>query len=341
MRCLALANALAARGAQCQFVSRHLSDVLANRIRGAGHETRMLPSRGFDLEKGRDAGAHADWLGTTWQVDAADTAALIGSSCDWLVVDHYALDSRWHDAMRGKTRHILAIDDLADRMLACDALLDPNYRRSGSDPFLSLVPRECRRFSGPRMALLHPSFSDANARARVRDTARHAFVYFSVAPAEFHVTVLDALSRTNLTADLVGAPSVINDQQLADHVAVRAGQIRLHGPQPSLLPFMERADLAIGPVGSSTWERFATGLPTLAVTIAHNQEAIARDLAADDLIELLGPLELITVDACLASLEKLMDSGRMARMSQRTRALCDGRGAARLADALVAACSSE
>ncbi|PLL14439.1 UDP-2,4-diacetamido-2,4,6-trideoxy-beta-L-altropyranose hydrolase [Tabrizicola sp. TH137] len=336
MRCLALANALSARGASCHLIARHLTDALAGRIRSAGHDLTLLPPRPHSVETGPLAPAHADWLGTFWADDAADSAAALGPGCDWLIVDHYALDARWHAALRPKARRILVIDDLADRPLACDALLDPNYRRPGEDPFAERVPPECHRFSSPQMALLDPAFAAAHARARVRTSARHAFLYLGTATADHHLPVLDALAATDLTADLVSSATVITDSRLTTHPAIRSGRIRLHGPQPSLLPFMERADLAIGPIGSSTWERFAMALPTLAVTIATNQERIAHDLATDRLTLLLGRLDSVTAATASAALTALMSPDMLVDMSRRTHALCDGRGAARLADALVA-----
>lgn len=331
MRCLALANALAAQGVRCQFIARHLTDRLAARIRAAGHDLTLLPPRPQVVETGPKAPAHAAWLGTHWQDDATDTAAALSETCDWLIIDHYALDARWHTALRPKAKRILVIDDLADRNLDCEVLVDPNHRRAGEAPFSNRIPQGCRVISGPQTALLDPAFAAAHDRARIRHRVSHVFLYLGTATAAQHLPFLDALSGTDLTADLVTAAALPGD-----HPAFTSGQIRLHGPQPSLLPFMEHADLAIGPIGSSTWERFATALPTLAVTIAANQERIARDLAADGLIRLLGPLDSVTPTALRAALTEMVQPDRLSAMSQATYALCDGRGAARLADALVA-----
>lgn len=335
MRCLSLANALTARGATCTFIARHLTDALADRIRGAGHALTLLPARQVATEQGPSAPSHSGWLGTLWQDDATDTLAALGRICDWLIVDHYSLDRRWHDALRAKARRILVIDDLADRPLGCDALLDPNFRPRGDDPFQTRVPDLCQRFSGPRMALLDPSFATAHARARIRTEARHVFVYLGNARADHHLPVLDALARTGLTADLVGSAPVIGDARLTGHPALLCGRIRLHGPQPSLLPFMEKADLAIGPIGSSTWERCCAALPTIAISIAENQETIARNLAAEGLILLLGRIEHQTCDAYHAALNDLSQTAALGRMSRLTHAICDGLGAPRMADALV------
>lgn len=341
MRCLALANALAERGATCHFIARHLTDGLADRILAAGHHLTRLPDRPVAVEPGPQAPPHSDWLATLWHDDAADTAAALGPGCDWLIVDHYALDARWHAALRPKARRILAIDDLADRPFACDLLVDPNYRQVGDAPFSGRIPKDCRVIAGPQTALLDPAFAKAHERARIRHTARHAFLYLGAATAELHVPFLAALAATSLTADLVATAATLADGRLASHPAIVSRQVRLHGPQPTLLPFMEKADLAIGPIGSSTWERFATALPTLAVTIATNQERIARNLAADRLVLLLGRLDTVTPAAASAALAAMMSPDALADMSRRVHALCDGSGATRLANALVDGAASD
>src|SRR5262245_37993623 len=97
MRCLTLADGLKHDGAHVRFVCRHLSAGLRELVRG--HELSML--EGNEAPGGLDELAHASFLGTGQHSDAADTLrALSGQAWDWLIVDHYALDSRWESALR-------------------------------------------------------------------------------------------------------------------------------------------------------------------------------------------------------------------------------------------------
>ena len=45
-RCLTLANALRAAGAQTLLISRHIPEILAQRVRAAGHKLVVLPAKG-------------------------------------------------------------------------------------------------------------------------------------------------------------------------------------------------------------------------------------------------------------------------------------------------------
>ena len=116
-RCLSLALALQALGAQCLFVLRDHGLDAAAPLRAHGLPALLLPPPSPGAPEPQ-APAHAAWLGTPQAVDAADTLAALRSAgwpaADWLVVDHYALDARWHRAVQPVLgARLAAIDDLA------------------------------------------------------------------------------------------------------------------------------------------------------------------------------------------------------------------------------------
>jgi len=51
---------------------------------------------------------------------------------------------------------------------------------------------------------------------------------------------------------------------------------------------MASADLALGAGGTATWERCYVGLPTIATSIAPNQDAVLAELAAAGALVSLG-----------------------------------------------------
>lgn len=123
MRCMCLADALYRRGATIRFVTRQLPT----------HLREMLIDRSYDV-------AAVDGI-----ADAQETAgALAATAWDWLIVDHYALDARWEAMLRGHTKQILAIDDLADRPHDCDVLLDQNLHADMDRRYAGKVPPTCQ-----------------------------------------------------------------------------------------------------------------------------------------------------------------------------------------------------
>lgn len=321
MRCLTLAEALRAAGAECVFVCRahsgHLCDAIAARgfpvltlreaamVGTAEHMANATAhgsaerSGGFE-PTGEDL-AHAHWLGVPWERDARDTAAALaqhwgGAPADWLVVDHYALDARWQAALAGRYDRLLVIDDLADRPHLADILLDQNAGRVVDD-YDGLVPPDCARLIGPAHALLRSQFAQARPTALAR---RQRFTHIK------HVLVtLGGIDQHNATGAVLAAlanSAFVTHHAPADHACkisvvmgenapwladVRSQAERMPIPTQVLVNVadmasaMVAADVCVGAAGSTAWERCALGLPTVMLTLADNQKAAAKALTDD------------------------------------------------------------
>jgi UDP-2,4-diacetamido-2,4,6-trideoxy-beta-L-altropyranose hydrolase len=96
---------------------------------------------------------------------------------------------------------------------------------------------------------------------------------------------------------------------------------------------MTAADLAITGGGSTTWERCALGLPALAVVQSPDQSAIAQAVAQAGGHRLLGSSAEVVAADYTAALDALSPAA-LRQMSTAAAALCDGRGAERVATLL-------
>ena len=152
-RCLALASAARREGASIVFVCRDLGLPVARQLRQSGEDCLELPRPQGDPVAPTGV-AHADWAQVDQMRDAAETvAALAGSTFDWVVVDHYSFDARWHRAIREATgARVLVVDDLADRMLLADLVVEADdhhairrrlARASYLEPCIDGKPLEC------------------------------------------------------------------------------------------------------------------------------------------------------------------------------------------------------
>lgn len=298
MRCLTLADALEAQGADCQFISRehpgHLREVILQRgyrvncpvaqDHSAQIAIKNIVKKSSNLQQ---EPAHAAWLGSTWQADAQETAAILADlQPDWLVVDHYALDQRWEEALAPHYRKLLVIDDLADRPHRCDLLLDQNLGRKPQD-YARWVPAACHVLVGPQYALLRPEFAALRPYSLQRRQAQPALnrlliTMGGVDQPNATGQVLQALKTCALPTDcritvIMGltAPWLQNVRELAaempwlTEVVVNVNDMAQR---------MADSDLAIGAAGSTSWERCCLGLPTLMVVLADNQKEAAVHL---------------------------------------------------------------
>ena len=98
---------------------------------------------------------------------------------------------------------------------------------------------------------------------------------------------------------------------------------------------MAAADMAIGAGGASTWERCCLGLPTLAVIVADNQRDMIRRLASDGALLAVDMHDAAFEAAFGAALDRLVGLEVRIALRARSAPLCDGRGAERIADAIL------
>lgn len=315
MRCLSLADALRRRGATIRFVSHRLPT----------HALQMLIDRAYDA---------AEIDGTA---DAEETAsALAGSTFDWLVVDHYALDASWESKLRQQARHILAIDDLADRPHDCDVLLDQNLHPDMDGRYTGKVPRSCLMLLGPRYALLREEFQRARPQTSARTgPAARVLVSFGGADAQNHTAhAIEALlaSGADLSVDVV-----IGTQHAHQHdieSACRRHRFQCHVQTRRMAELMAAADLAIGAGGITTWERCCMGVPSLVLSVAANQHAVVDEAARQGLLYAAGSASL-DVPALALHLKALLDNTALREMMSRNGlGAVDGRGVERVARVL-------
>lgn len=337
MRCLSLAAALRSRGARVQFASRVLEGHLHAAIRDQGYGLHALPAPAGACVSRADI-AHAAWLGVDEQQDAAETLAVIDGLGEptTLVVDHYALDARWQRVLRPNVRRIAVIDDLADRAHDADLLLNQNL---GADAarYTGLMPPGCISLFGPRYALLREEFAQARRGLLPRSGALRRVLVFlgGVDAGGYTERAIEALAlcRLPLDVDVVVGPS--NPRGV--DIAARCRELGYACAQGAadMAARMATADLAIGAGGSTTWERACLGLPSLLLIVAGNQRAGAQALAAAGCaVAVEGaqaqPHALAAIVSRLAA-----DQAQLRDMATRSLALVDGRGAGRVARAIL------
>lgn len=345
MRCLTLADALKAQGADCHFISREHPGHLLEVIRQRGYKVNSLvapvqPAQTAiknivnQAHSAQQEPAHTAWLGSTWQADAQETAAILAAlQLDWLAVDHYALDRRWEEVLAPHYRKLLVIDDLADRPHRCDLLLDQNLGRQPQD-YAALVPAHCQLLIGPHFALLSPKFAVLRPyslqRRQTQPALRHLLITMGgVDRSDATGQVLRALKTCALPADCritvvmgLTAPWLQNVRELAaqmpwpTEVVVNVNDMAQR---------MADSDLAIGAAGSTSWERCCLGLPTLMVVLAENQQLGAQALEAAHAARLIGSVSEVSGQLPVAAAE-LIDSDCQSRMSLAASAITDGQG---------------
>ena len=340
MRCLALADVLRERGAQCDFICRPHAGHLLELIGHHGHNAIALPAPEDNYLSSRGA-TYAAWLGTDWAMDAEQTRqALSGKSVDWLVVDHYSLDHQWERVLRLSCQHLMVIDDLANRTHDSDLLLDQNLGRTAGD-YVDLLPPRTRTLIGPQYALLRREFSQWRQYSLQRRAhPKLKYLLISMGGVDKDNTtglVLQVLKGCDLTPDLritvlmgLSAPWVRQVQAQATQMPWPT-QVLVGADNVAQL--MADSDLAIGASGSTSWERCCLGVPAIQIVLADNQKSIATALEKEGAaIVAEGEMLQLTLPALLS---QIAEETALQTMTHRASRVADGDGAAKVAELLT------
>ncbi|KRB49385.1 UDP-2,4-diacetamido-2,4,6-trideoxy-beta-L-altropyranose hydrolase [Phenylobacterium sp. Root700] len=314
MRSLSLARALEQHGADCVFLA-------------PPEAVAILDAFAPDMAR-EDATA----------IDAETLLdAVTGVRFDAVVFDHYGLGRAEHEAV-AQGRPTLVIDDLADRPLAADLILDSGPARVEAD--YALFAGQARLLLGPNYAPVRPEFAALREQALARRGGPVERILVALGLTDvggITARVVDRLRQRNgqLAFDVVlgsTAPSLPGLRRVAAHDP----RLTLHVDARDMADLTLNADIAIGGGGSTTWERCTLGLPSLLITLADNQRPAARALVDRDAV-LMVDAEADGFETAFdrAAVRLMTDAACRARLTAASLEVCDGLGADRVATAFL------
>ena len=311
MRCLALGQAWIGRGGECVLVGS-VPEKLRERLESAG--MRVAP-----VAEGSTGSGPVEPL---------------AERDSWVVLDGYGFDNG--DAVRLKEAgcRVLYLDDMAllDRY---DADLVLNQNPHAGQFRYALGSGEL--LLGPRFALLREEFlgggpGNGNVAA---DGLRLLISFGGSDPSGTSRVALDALDGvpSRLAVTVVLGPEFGG----IDEIRAAAGRSKhsvelVHAPS-DMAGLMRTADIAVCPASVTSLEFAALGVPTIAVTVADNQEGIAAALERQGVAVDAGRRDAMLEDRIAKVCRMLAADGEKRRaMADAGRRYVDGRGARRVAE---------
>ena len=337
MRCLALAQELRRQGASCHLAT--CRPEAATAWTDDGFPVLPLP--------GAIAGA----------AELAATAALAARpGTRWLICDSYALSAAEHAVLRRAGCRMACWDDLADRPLSCDLVINHN---AGA----ALLDYPCPALLGPHYATLrreilglhrHPgggiliTFGAAEpaelglAAARALLTAcPDAAVHLVCPPVQAAEEALPSLipmslkahpcprrARSALGRGLNGRLPAHRFEPMSN---IPLAGMTLHPVGPALAPLMAAADVVLCAGGVTLLELAFLGAPMVVLPLADNQQPGSRAMAAAGAAVIAEDL----TDAAQAVARLRADDRAREAMAAAGRTLVDGHGAERVARRLL------
>ena len=322
MRCLALAQAWQSQGGSVTFLSCCEESALQERVSASG----------FGFIPLKQAHPAPDDLKTT-------LSQLGRTGSAWLAADGYHFDLYYQQAVRAAGYHLLVIDDTACwPEYAADVLLNQNVN---ADALPYKTNADAKLLLGPTHALLRREFLDWSEWRRTGPAvARKVLVTMGGSdPDNVTLSVLEALTQVDmpgLEVKLVAGPANPHHDLLRRAVDSSTVNVELLKNVADMPLLMSWADVAVSAAGSTSWELAFMGLPSILMVLADNQKGVARGLDQTGAAISLDEHNRVSQRDLQETLSGLLqDVGLRQQISQQARALVDGKGAARVVEALM------
>lgn len=319
MRCLTLASALRGSGVGSRFVTRAYSDNILRLIKDAGFKIKAFAPE------------------TAMAEDLAETLkSAKNSGADAVICDGYKFDEGYYSGIKASGLRLVVIDDLADKKIPADIVLNQNIYAS-PEMYEHLVRPETRLLLGTRYCLLRKEFADKRKafRRTIGDVGEVLITLGGADPENHTLKLIRALEgsgrRLKVTA-VLGAANP-NIESVREFAADSFNEVEIIVNAGNMAELMARADIGMTAGGTTVWETACMGLPTLILTLADNQKEVASVMGKRGISIFLGQaeeVEIKTVREAFISLAS--DKPLRSTMMGKNMELVDGKGADRVAE---------
>jgi UDP-2,4-diacetamido-2,4,6-trideoxy-beta-L-altropyranose hydrolase len=275
MRCSVLAHIFKQHGFRVVFFCTDFLGNMAEWLKRNGYEVVLIP---IDNTIKINPKKHAQWLANSVETDAQYCIDKIEKKNGIMMVDHYSIESNWHQLIQPFVNKLIVIDDLADRTYSCDIIIDPTLTRKQSDYQSRLFKSVDKYFIANEGVLLRPEFSAITSNKKTDNSHRVLISMGGSDPLNSLIILCEWVKKIKL----VDCISVIISSQcphlneLQDYAEI--SDIQLHIDCLNIAELMSQHDWFVGAYGSTTWERMALGLAGIGIEIAANQAPLARSV---------------------------------------------------------------
>ncbi|WP_261818004.1 UDP-2,4-diacetamido-2,4,6-trideoxy-beta-L-altropyranose hydrolase [Vibrio gallicus] len=333
MRCLVLADELAAQGHRVCFACLPQEGDMVTFIQNRGFKVISLTSLGKSTPPKSDED-YLGWLQRPIEVDAHNFIQLI-ENADVVVTDHYAIGCEWQTIVRHHYQcKIVAIDDLK-RIHDSDLIIDQTLGRDSSE-----YSGDRAVLAGSQYSLISPHFSHVREKALEKTSylvrPKVLVSMGGIDAPNATLRVLESLSqRVDADFTVLLSPRAPHYYKVIAFCAKYENLTHIDFVQ-DMSQLMLLHDIAIGAPGSTTWERAALGLPSIVIPLAPNQNEICTKLEAYNAAIRVSLLNL--EEELPEAYVKLVENWSVYRSKSFN--LCDGRGVKIAVAAINGVCGS-
>lgn len=258
------------------------------------------------------------------------------SEFEWFVLDSYRVSSEYMKFLKDAGKKILLIDDLADREIFADIILNQNTNAFSLK--YKFDNANTKLLFGPKYSLLRREFLNIKPASPRKKVEKLLVTMGAADPVNATYKIVDLLNKMNLNIDIdvIMGPAYRFKQQLKELKV--DFKFNLYENVSDMWNYMNAADIIINAGGTTNYEIAYLGKPNIIVVLADNQQLAAEKLDKDGVSINLGWYNQISFDKFEYAVNKLIsDFSLRQKMFENSVKLVDGRGAERVAEEMLSA----
>jgi UDP-2,4-diacetamido-2,4,6-trideoxy-beta-L-altropyranose hydrolase len=316
IRCLTLARCIRSHGGNVTFACRPLDGNLIEKILSENFEVKQINYSQSNFNVAADVSLVSELIKYL--------------DVDVLVCDHYDINHFWEDKFKFISV-LMVIDDLAEEEHHCDILLNQNYAKSFFEMYSRKKYCGTVMLLGLKYVLLQPEYIETRKNIVIKRSKKLNILVFFGGSDLHEMTKKTSEMMLNEYGNCVSLTVVVGAQNpraaaLKDYF-IMYKNVSFYQDLPSLAPLMATADLMIGAGGTSLWERFYMGLPSIVFSTAFNQVEACKRLDSENLIFYQGSSQDIEDSRFINQVSSVMSNPDLLKsMSKKIQDVVDGKG---------------
>lgn len=298
MRCLTIADKLNKFGFECCFITSLSSGNIIHKIKLKSFNIINLPKYFFegDFDSLRESNSHKFKSFENNDFDNIWVKRKQIKSENILIVDHYLLGFDWQKKARLIFDKIIVIDDLLNSPHDCDLIIDPNIRdpRELRNYNLTFNKKSTPILSGSKYLIIRPEFqierNQIEKKLNKKKSEINLLIMFGGGDNNQHISA--ALNQLNKIHIKINIHLVVNNadynHQKIDSLVQNNKKVSIYKFSDQIHKVMSKCDVALGALGTTTWERCYLGIPALVFAVKKNQLGFLKYLVSQNIVFDLG-----------------------------------------------------
>ena len=295
-RCLTIADDLARQGFHCIFITSESSNELLKNKKMSSFKIIKLPFYDFSNKYDTLRFENND-IYKKFENDDIQNILSIKKHIDSnsiVILDHYLLGLKWQINAKNFFRKVVVIDDLLNTNHNCDLIIDPNMRDLTDIKLLKSQYKNIPVLSGINYLIVRKNFLDIRQKIKkkLNLTKKHIdclIMFGGLGDSKLIyeiVSIICGLPSNIISHVIIGE----NNKQFKKirKLSTKQKNLKLYGFTEDIHLIMEKCDIAVGALGTTTWERCYIGLPALVIVQGHNQQKFLKYLVNENIVYDLG-----------------------------------------------------